>query len=232
FGLLTIQDRMGGPEAVAYTEFKTEVAAGNVAEVFARGDTIQGGLRKAAPLPGQPGRTYQRFKTERPTFAADDLLKELTAGKAIVRATPLVQERGTLTNLLVSIGPILLLFGFYFWMVRRQQSALGGFVGSASRKRVEPETVRANFDDVAGIDEVKAEISEIVDFLRDPDKYRRLGARVPKGVLLTGAPGTGKTLLARATAGEANVPFFSASASEFIEMIVGVRRQPRARALR
>jgi cell division protease FtsH len=98
----------------------------------------------------------------------------------------------------------------------------GGLLGGRARKPVDPETVRVTFDDVAGIDEVEAEINEVVDFLRDPAKYRRVGARAPKGVLLTGAPGTGKTLLARATAGEAKVPFFSASASEFIEMIVGV----------
>src|SRR5713226_839626 len=118
---------------------------------------------------------------------------------------------------------MLLLFGFYFWMFRRQQSALGGgILRGRPRKPVDPETVRVTFEDVAGIDEVEAEINEVVDFLRNPAKYRRVGARAPKGVLLTGAPGTGKTLLARATAGEANVPFFSASASEFIEMIVGV----------
>src|SRR5215510_14096879 len=222
FGLLTMQDRLARPEAVAYTEFKAQVVAGNVAEVFARGDTIEGVLKTAAPMPNQKDRTYRQFKTERPTFAADDLLSELAAGHATVRATPIVQERGTLTNLLVSVAPIVLLFGFYFWMFRRQQSALGGLVGGGARKRVDPETVRVTFDDVAGIDEVKAEISEVVDFLRDPGKYGRLGARAPKGVLLTGAPGTGKTLLARATAGEANVPFFSASASEFIEMIVGM----------
>jgi len=222
FGVLTMQDRLARPEAVAYTEFKTQVAAGNVAEVFARGDTIEGALKKPVPLPKQEGRTYQQFKTERPTFAADDLLRELAAGSATVRATPIVQERGTLTNLLVSVAPILVLFGFYFWMYRRQQSAMGGLLGGGARKRVDPETVRVTFDDVAGIDEVKAEISEVVDFLRDPGNYGRLGARSPKGVLLAGAPGTGKTLLARATAGEANVPFFSASASEFIEMIVGV----------
>jgi cell division protease FtsH len=98
----------------------------------------------------------------------------------------------------------------------------GGLLGGSRQKRVDPETVRVTFDDVAGIDEVEAEINEIVDFLKDPEKYRRVGARAPKGVLLAGAPGTGKTLLARATAGEAKVPFFSASASEFIEMIVGV----------
>jgi cell division protease FtsH len=121
------------------------------------------------------------------------------------------------------MAPILLLVAFYLWMFRRQQRALsGGLFGGGARKPVDPETVRVTFADVAGIDEVEAEINEIVDFLRDPEKYRRLGARAPKGVLLSGAPGTGKTLLARATAGEAKVPFFSASASEFIEMIVGV----------
>src|SRR6187402_1055877 len=108
-------------------------------------------------------------------------------------------------------------------MFKRQQKAMGGgLFGGGTRKPIDPETVRVTFEDVAGIDEVEAEINEIVDFLRDPAKYRRLGARAPKGVLLAGPPGTGKTLLARATAGEAKVPFFSASASEFIEMIVGV----------
>src|SRR5947199_4877914 len=116
-----------------------------------------------------------------------------------------------------------LLIGFYAWMFKRQQGAMtGGLLGGGKQRRVDPESVRVTFDDVAGIDEVEAEINEVVDFLKDPGKYRRLGARAPKGVLLAGAPGTGKTLLARATAGEAKVPFFSASASEFIEMIVGV----------
>jgi cell division protease FtsH len=225
---------MGGPQSIPYTEFKAQIASKNVAEIFARGNTIEGALRKAAPPPAAPGtaqegkaeqaRTYQKFTTERPTFAADDLLGELAAGNATVRATPLVQQRGFLTNLLISIAPFLLLALFYVWVFRRQKAALGGglFGGGAMRKPVDPETVRVTFEDVAGIDEVEAEINEVVDFLREPDKYRRLGARAPKGVLLAGAPGTGKTLLARATAGEANVPFFSASASEFIEMIVGV----------
>jgi cell division protease FtsH len=232
FGLLTVQDRMSGPEAVPYTEFKTQVANKNVGEVFARGNTIEGALKKPAPLPGhteqqgskgEQDRTYQKFTTERPTFAADDLLGELTASNASVRATPLVQHRGALANLLISIAPFLLLILFYVWMFKRQKAAMGGgLFGGGTRKPVDPETVRVNFEDVAGIDEVEAEINEVVDFLRNPEKYRRLGARAPKGVLLAGAPGTGKTLLARATAGEANVPFFSASASEFIEMIVGV----------
>jgi len=223
FGLLTVQDRMSGPQAISYTEFKAQVSRKNVKEVFARGDTIEGQLKEPAELPGEQGHTYQQFTTERPTFAADDLLAELAAGGASVRATPLVEHRGLLANLLISMLPILLLVGFWVWMFRRQRASMGGgLLGGRPRKPVDPETVRVTFDDVAGIDEVEAEISEIVDFLRDPGKYRRVGARAPKGVLLTGAPGTGKTLLARATAGEAKVPFFSASASEFIEMIVGV----------
>jgi cell division protease FtsH len=213
---------MSGPQPVPYTEFKRQVADKNVQELFARGDSIEGQLKKAAPLPGQQNRTYQQFTTERPTFASDDLLAELTNGGATVRATPLVQQRGFFTNLLISFGPILLLVAFYVWMFRRQQGALGGLLRGNRQNRVDPESVRVTFADVAGIDEVEAEINEVVDFLKDPEKYRRLGARAPKGVLLVGAPGTGKTLLARATAGEAKVPFFSASASEFIEMIVGV----------
>jgi cell division protease FtsH len=230
FGVLTIQDRMSGPAAVPYTEFKAQVVNKNVAEVFARGNSIEGALKKEAPLPGQSSekgeqvRNYQKFTTERPTFAADDLLAELTGTGAMVRATPLVQQRGVFTNLLISIAPFLLLVAFYVWMFKRQKAAMGGggLFGGGAKKPVNPESVRATFDDVAGIDEVEAEINEVVDFLRNHDKYRRLGARAPKGVLLAGPPGTGKTLLARATAGEANVPFFSASASEFIEMIVGV----------
>ena len=223
FGILTVQDRLSEPEPIPYTEFKTQVANKNVGELFARGDSVQGQLKKAAPVPGQQNRTYQQFTTERPTFASDDLLGELTAGDAVVRATPIVQQRGIFTNLLVSFAPLLLLVAFYIWMFRRQRGAMaGGLLGGGRQNRVDPETVRVTFDDVAGIDEVETEINEVVDFLKNPGKYRRLGARAPKGVLLAGAPGTGKTLLARATAGEAKVPFFSASASEFIEMIVGV----------
>jgi cell division protease FtsH len=223
FGLLTTQDQMAGAPTVSYTEFTNQVEAGNISEVFARGDTIEGVLKKPARLPGGEGENYERFTTERPTFAQDDLLANLEQRGATVRATPVVEQRGTLANLLFSFAPILLLLAFYYWIFRRQQAALGGgLLGGGRKKPVDPESVRVSFDDVAGIDEVEAEIFEVVDYLKDPEKYRRVGARAPKGVLLAGAPGTGKTLLARATAGEANVPFFSASASEFIEMIVGV----------
>jgi cell division protease FtsH len=227
FLILTIQDRMSGPLAISYTEFDKQVEAGNVSQVFARGHTIQGALREPRPVPepkeGASEATYQRFSTERPVFAQDDLMQRLEKSKAVVRATPLVEERGLLANLLISFGPILLLVLFYVWMFRRQQAAVGGLLGGGKqRKPVDPESVRVTFEDVAGIDEVEDEIAEIVDYLKRPEKYREIGARAPKGVLLSGAPGTGKTLLARATAGEAGVPFFSASASEFIEMIVGV----------
>jgi cell division protease FtsH len=223
FGLLTWQDRSNRAVTVPYTEFTAEVAAGNVADVFARGNTIQGTLRQARPVPDKAGHDYRKFTTERPTFARDDLLTALAQHGATVRASPVDQQRGLLWNMLLSFAPFLLLIGFYYWMFRRQgQGGMSGLLGGGRRRPVDPEQVRVTFADVAGIDEVKAEISEVVDFLRNPDKYRRVGARAPKGVLLAGPPGTGKTLLARATAGEAGVPFFSASASEFIEMIVGV----------
>jgi cell division protease FtsH len=225
FTILTMQDRVTGLVTISYSEFVKEVDAGNVAEVFARGESIQGTLREARPVSGaeQQEATYRRFSTERPVFANDDLLGKLEGHGTTVRATPVVQERGPLTNLLISVAPILLWVLFYRWMLKRQQGGLGGMLGMGGKKKpVDPSSVRVTFADVAGIDEVKGEITEIVEYLRDPGKYRAIGARPPKGVLLTGAPGTGKTLLARATAGEAKVPFFSASASEFIEMIVGV----------
>jgi cell division protease FtsH len=227
FAVVTWQDQGDAPVPVSYTEFSDQVDARNVAEVFARGSTIQGELRAARPVPGRSGEEYRQFATERPTFAEDDLLTRLEDAGATVSAEPVVEQRGALWNLLISFAPILLLVAFYWWLFRRQRQLGAGLFGGGNsrRKPVDPESVRVTFDDVAGIDEVEAEISEVVDFLRNPDKYRRLGARAPKGVLLAGLPGTGKTLLARATAGEAGVPFFSASASEFIELIVGVGAQ-------
>ncbi len=248
FIVTTLQD-MQGPrtETIPYTEFIAQVEAGNVEEIYAQGDTIQGVLVEEAPVPETPETstpdgqdeaaadgeaTYLHFTTERPTFAQDDLLTQLAESGAVVRATPVNDQRGILANLFISLLPLLLLILFWAWMFRslrkRGMGGMGGGlfgVGGMSTKPVDAEKVRVTFDDVAGIDEAKAEVLEIVDFLKNPEKYTRLGAKVPKGVLLEGGPGTGKTLLARATAGEAGVPFFSASASEFIEMIVGVGAQ-------
>ena len=142
----------------------------------------------------------------------------------IVQAKP-INSGGLLTNLLLGFGPVLLLVGLFVFLARRAGgggvSGLSAFSRSRAR-RVEGGEQRVTFSDVAGIDEAKAELTEIVDFLKNPDRYRKLGGRIPRGVLLSGQPGTGKTLLAKAVAGEANVPFFSISASEFVEAIVGI----------
>lgn len=220
---------------VPYTEFVQQVQADNISEVYAKGDSIEGRLREPATVPENDDAQYSQFITERPTWATDDLFDQLIAQGTRVSATSVVEQPNVLLNLLFSFLPLILLFLFWRWMIRKQAEALGGgaeggglgalFGGGKKAKPVDPEEVRVTFDDVAGIDEVEAEISEVVDYLKNPDKYAALGARAPKGVLLSGQPGTGKTLLARATAGEAGVPFFSASASEFIEMIVGVGAQ-------
>ncbi|MEU4535729.1 ATP-dependent zinc metalloprotease FtsH [Streptosporangium sp. NPDC023825] len=219
-------------EPISYTQFTQQVQAGNVKEVYATGTAIQGTLRKAARDPDSDNVTYHKFSTELPVFAdRAGLYQQLLATKANIRAEPV--GGNLLSNLLLSLVPVLLLGGLWIWLVRRAASGamgggtgglggLGGLGRSRAAKPVEPAKVRVDFDDVAGIDEVENEVAEVVDYLKDPDKYRRLGAKLPKGVLLSGPPGTGKTLLARAVAGEADVPFFSASASEFIEMIVGV----------
>ncbi|TPV47583.1 ATP-dependent zinc metalloprotease FtsH [Pseudarthrobacter phenanthrenivorans] len=226
FLIFSFQDRASVPVTVPYSEFKSQVQSNNVAEVFSRGDTIEGKLRQERPLPATEGQPYTDFVTERPTFADDNLLSALEANNVTVRATPLVQERGVLLNLLISIAPIALLVLFYLWLFKRQAGMFGsggfGSLGGKKFRPVDPGNIRVTFKDVAGIDEVEAEISEVVDFLKGPGKYQAIGARPPKGVLLSGPPGTGKTLLARATAGEAGVPFFHVSSSEFVEMVVGV----------
>ncbi|MFE2236055.1 ATP-dependent zinc metalloprotease FtsH [Streptomyces sp. NPDC059442] len=217
----------GDGPTISYTEFSKQVNAGNVTQIYSKGDAIQGQLKNKQPVPDGDG-DYTKFETQRPAFADDDLWDELTAKGVTVTAKPVVAERSFLVNLLISLAPMLLLVVLWVFIARRMSAGMGGAGGMLGRKapprpvELEAGDKRTTFADVAGIDEVEGELNDVVDFLKNPDAYRAMGAKMPRGVLLAGPPGTGKTLLARAVAGEAGVPFFSASASEFIEMIVGV----------
>ncbi|MFJ8233749.1 ATP-dependent zinc metalloprotease FtsH [Streptomyces sp. NPDC094448] len=226
--LVLSQFRKSGEEpTVSYTEFSRQVTADNISKIYSKDEAIEGELKKKAPVPGGDG-DYTKFRTQRPAFATDDLWGELTRRGVTVTAEPVVQKTSIWSSLLFAFLPILLLIAVWVFAARRMGAALGGGGGLLGRKEppkpVEllPGKKRTTFADVAGIDEVEGELNDVVDFLKNPGAYRRMGARMPGGVLLAGPPGTGKTLLARAVAGEAGVPFFSASASEFIEMIVGV----------
>ena len=205
--------------------FLQQVSNGNVASIGAKESAVQGTFKRAVRYPASDKKANPttRFKTEVPQFANTDSLDQLLRDHGVVVKA---QPAGTpwWQTLLYSVGPALLFIGLWIWVIRRSGSMAGGMfsMGKAKPRQYEPTTERVSFEDVAGIDEAEEELAEVVDFLRDAGKYRKLGARIPRGVLLTGAPGTGKTLLARAVAGEAGVPFFSMSASEFVEMIVGV----------
>jgi len=235
----------GEPITVPYTVFKEQVAEGNVAAIYSRGTSIEGlfeapvtwppeGEAKGAPvrrgLPkSQPTRTSDTFTTELPAFVDAGLEKFLIDHNVEISAVP-IREGSPWATLLFGFGPAILIIAFYVWIYRRaaQQGGgmgMGGLMGigrSKARRYDQEASTKVTFDDVAGIDEAENELVEIVDFLKSPAKYTRLGGTAPKGVLLIGAPGTGKTLLAKAVAGEAGVPFFSMSAAEFVEMIVGV----------
>jgi cell division protease FtsH len=202
--------------------FLQQVNSGNVSQITSKGTAVQGELEQSVDF----GKSHVRlFKTEIPAFANTDALSKLLQEKGvIINAQPLDTGTPWWESLLFGFGPTLLFLLLLFWVMRRASGG-GGVLGAFGRsraRRYEPTAGHVTFSDVAGIDEAKGELTEIVDFLRNPDRYRRLGGRIPRGVLLSGPPGTGKTLLARAVAGEADVPFFSLSASEFIEAIVGV----------
>src|SRR5687767_4073802 len=236
---------------VPYTLFKEQVTKDNVEAIYSRGETLTGRFaapvtypppaektaapgsqtqparETGAPRSGPP-KTAKTFKTTIPAFVDPGLEALLIEHKVEISAEPIEEGGSPWSTLLFGFGPALLFIGFYVWMFRRAQqgggmgSGLMGIGKSKARRYDQEKDSKVTFDDVAGIDEAENELVEIVDFLRDPKKYTRLGGAAPKGVLLIGAPGTGKTLLARAVAGEAGVPFFSMSASEFVEMIVGV----------
>jgi cell division protease FtsH len=217
---------------VSYTFFRQQVTAGNVASITSLGRTINGEFKTPVTDPSPPSgvaaKQFSRFTTNIPDFADGKDLEQLleTHGVAI-NASSTDQSHSPLVDAIFAFGPTLLFIAGFLWVSTRLTRGAGGGVFGLGRSRarrydtVEGKSV-VTFADVAGIDEVESELIEIVDFLKQPDKYQRLGGTIPKGVLLVGPPGTGKTLLARAVAGEAGVPFFSMSGSEFVEMVVGV----------
>ena len=218
------------PVKVPYSPtFLTQVQSGNVKDISSKGDSISGTFKKAVRYPSTATSAKTNFKTQVPSFANNQELSKLLTDKQVtIDASSPNSGPSTLTSIIVGFGPTLLLILLLFFIFRRAAAGGGGGAGGlmsfgrSRARRVEASDQHITFDDVAGIEEAKEELHEIVDFLKTPDKYLKLGARIPRGVLLSGLPGTGKTLLARAVAGEAEVPFFQMSASEFVEMIVGV----------
>jgi cell division protease FtsH len=207
--------------------FLDQVRAGNVTEITSRGNTIQGDFAREVTYPADSDTTDTNFETELPGWARGEDLEQLLVREGVViNAEPIDEGRSVLLTILLSFGPVILLVALFVWLARRAgggaAGALSGLGRSRARRYEATSQPPVTFEDVAGIDEAEDELVEVVDFLKNPDRYRRLGARIPKGVLLSGPPGTGKTLLARAVAGEAGAPFYSLSASEFVEFIVGV----------
>ncbi len=197
-------------QSIPYSSFLSDVERGSVQDVTIQGNDISG---------------HHTDGTAFLTYAPIDppLVEKLQAKGVMITAKPL-EENNSIVNILINWFPMLLFIGIWIFFMRQMQSGGGKAMGfGKSRARLLTEKVgRVTFDDVAGIDEAKQELQEIVEFLKDPQKFQRLGGKIPKGVLLVGPPGTGKTLLARAIAGEANVPFFTISGSDFVEMFVGV----------
>jgi cell division protease FtsH len=209
--------------------FLHQVEVGHVKAISSKGDTISGTFTRQLVYPaGSKTKPTTLFSTQVPTFWDNTALTAQLRAKGVeVNAKNPNPGTSLLSEVLLGFGPTLLLVGLFVLLARRAQSAAGGLgglgnFGRSQARRIDPTTIQVTFDDVAGIDEAKAELAEIVDFLKTPDRYTRLGARIPHGVLLFGPPGTGKTLVARAVAGEAQAAFFSIAASEFIEAIVGV----------
>ena len=216
-----------GNNKISYTEFKQLVNDHEVSKVILIGKRLEVTLKN--PIQADPNQkpsaqvTLFMLPTDDPT-----LLPALEVAGVQVYAEP--ESENTLGSLFFILLPWMLILGFYWWMFGSMKNRMGGGLGSRGAqeflsspdKDIHHETPKVSFDDVAGQDNAKQEVAELVHFLRDPEKYHRVGAETPRGVMLMGPPGTGKTLLARALAGEAGVPFFNISASEFIELYVGV----------
>lgn len=193
---------------IPYSDFLSMVDSGNVFDVTIQGDNISGNF---------PQGTFRTYAPKDP-----ELIRTLRERGVKITVTP--SEDSPWYHILLSWFPMLLIVGVWIFFMRQMQGGGGKAMsfGKSKARLMTDDQEKVTFDDVAGIDEAKEELQEIIDFLRDPKKYTRLGGRIPKGVLLVGSPGTGKTLLARAIAGEAGVPFFSISGSDFVEMFVGV----------
>lgn len=213
----------GGPQ-ISYSEFWSQLNDENVAEVTVEGEQIRGQLREPATRVTAQEDTveYTEFSTHMPAFGDDRLMERLEAQGVSIYAEP--ESDFPWGLLIIGLLPILLILGIGYIILRRMQSQGQGLfsVRESKAKMFDKEEATTNFDDVAGNEGAKTELREIITFLKEPDRFDDLGGKVPKGVLLVGPPGTGKTLLARAVAGEADVPFFSVSGSDFMEMFVGV----------
>lgn len=222
--------RMGDgrdPIEISYTHFKEQLVQGNIDEVTVQGDRMTGTFEQAVVVgEGERARTTQHFSTAIPSFGDPELVHLLEQHQVSIRAEP--ERSPWLTLILVNLLPWVLILGLFIYLGRRMQERMGGTgsglfgFGRSKAKRYEKTESEVRFADIAGLVNAKQDMQEIIHYLRDPSRFRELGSELPKGVLLMGPPGTGKTLLARATAGEAEVPFFSISGSEFVEMFVGV----------
>ncbi len=203
---------MGKATDIGYSDLLDKIEAGQVQDATIQGDDVHGHLKGAK----------DEFHTTIASNLVDSLTKELRTNKVTTNIKP--PQNSILIPLLINIGPFVLLGAIWFFMLRQMQS--GGnkalSFGKSRARLLSMQQKKVTFKDVAGVDEAKEELKEIIEYLREPQKFQKLGGRIPKGVLLVGPPGTGKTLLARAVAGEANVPFFSISGSDFVEMFVGV----------
>src|SRR6202522_2898441 len=206
--------RTGQPGPVDYSPLLTDVKSGNVESVTLKGEIIEGKKRS--------GESFVTFNPETNNGALIGLLQQ----QSVKFRGEAPKQQSVFLQLLISAFPILILIGFWAYFMRQMQGASGGrgamSFGKSRARTLGEDQVNITFADVAGVEEAKQEVVEIVDFLKDPGKFQKLGGKIPKGVLMVGSPGTGKTLLARAIAGEAKVPFFTISGSDFVEMFVGV----------
>ena len=222
---------IGPPEyhTISYSQFLEQLHAGNIQSVTIKELQVTGSLAQETFIQKPDGKAtvpVKNFHTFLPSFQGEDLIKQLREKNVVISVEP-SEKSSLLWQLMIGILPWVLIIGVWVFLMRRAQQIQGGpgglfTFGASKAKLFDAKKVNVQFKDVAGMDKVKQELRETIDFLKDPSKFRKLGAKVPKGVLLVGPPGTGKTLLARAVAGEAQVPFFSISGSEFIEMFVGV----------